>query len=339
MTQVSIAGVDWVSDCTILRVSRPDHGKCRQDPWPPCRRGQRTRRLGPQGALSMHTLVRACEADVRPVAFAATLPLTTTRASASGAGVPPSACGDSRQIQPVGGTPTSGVRVDPGCSALQQPGSTDGVAAGSVGQPDTDLSQSLPQVPLTVGPRLPAGLEDLVSGERSALSYQLPGQVQGLQGWQRVLGHRVDAGRPMRQGPTQRVPGPLLTCPTGSVAVPPASHAGSHGNAARTRTTDMTTRIGVKRAVIPLRHPRSTRPLRRPVMPQVVCFQRQARTAGHGFAHESMRRRRDRLDAGLSSAGPSRTLVMAPPSSGLAASTKLSFHSRLCSVMLAVVTK
>lgn len=44
-------------------------------------------------------------------------------------------------------------------------------------------------------------------------------------------------------------------------------------------------------------------------------------------------------ELGLSSDGPSRTLVIVPPSSELAASTNLNFHRRLCLVMLPVVTK
>jgi hypothetical protein len=82
-----------------------------------------------------------------------------------------------------------------------------------------------------------------VGGERSALSYQHPGQVQGFQLLQRVLGHRVDTGRPIRQSPTQGVPRPLLTCPAGSVAVPATGHAASHSDAGKTRTTNMTTRV------------------------------------------------------------------------------------------------
>jgi hypothetical protein len=163
-----------------------------------------------------------------------------------------SAFGDSPQIQPVRGSSTSGVCVDPGRSALQQPGSTDGVAAGSMRESDADLSQSLPQVPLTVGPRLPAGPRGPRGRRRVGPVVPASGPGPRPPRGQRVLGHRVDTGRPIGQGPTQRVPGPLLTCPTGSVAVPPASHAGSHGSAAKTRTTDTTTRIGVKRAVVPL---------------------------------------------------------------------------------------
>ena len=43
-----------------------------------------------------------------------------------------------------------------------------------------ELGKPLPQVPFLARPGLPAGLQDLMGGERSALSYQLLGQVQGF---------------------------------------------------------------------------------------------------------------------------------------------------------------
>src|SRR3954454_16420664 len=78
-----------------------------------------------------------------------------------------------RQLQPVRRTAGRDVALEPAVAALEQPPSAGGVAAQGVGQPDAQLGQPLPEVVLSLGGVLPAGLEDLEGRERPALVQQL----------------------------------------------------------------------------------------------------------------------------------------------------------------------
>ena len=76
------------------------------------------------------------------------------------------------EVDPVGRTTASGVRLEPASGPLEQPVGADGVSASSVREPDAELGQALPQVALVVGPGLPARLEHLVRRERPPLAHQ-----------------------------------------------------------------------------------------------------------------------------------------------------------------------
>ncbi len=88
-----------------------------------------------------------------------------------------------------------------------------------MGEPDAELGKALPQVTLLGRPSLPPGLQDLVSRERAAVADQLVSQYQGLVGWQRLLGYRLDAGGAVRQGSAEGIAGPLLAWATSPIAI------------------------------------------------------------------------------------------------------------------------
>lgn len=55
---------------------------------------------------------------------------------------------DRVQVEPVGGPVAGIVAFEPGCTPLDQPDRAEAVTTGGVREPDTDLGEALPQVPL-----------------------------------------------------------------------------------------------------------------------------------------------------------------------------------------------
>jgi len=88
---------------------------------------------------------------------------------------------DRGQVEPVRGTVARVVLFESDRTALKESESTGAVPTGSMSETDTELRETLPQVAFLARTSLPAGLKDLVRGKGSALTYQTPGQVQGLQ--------------------------------------------------------------------------------------------------------------------------------------------------------------
>jgi len=123
------------------------------------------------------------------------------------------------EVQPVGGAPTGAVRSESARTPLNQPESTDAVAARGVRQADTKLREPLPQVPLLSRTTLPACLQDLMRSKRPARLHQLSRNLQRLHGRQGLLRHRLDTHSPVGQGPTQRIPRPSLPRATRRVTV------------------------------------------------------------------------------------------------------------------------
>jgi hypothetical protein len=136
--------------------------------------------------------------------------------------------GDDRaQIEPVGRTVARVILLESGSAPLEEPGSSNAVAAGGMGETDTDLGEPLPQIAFFVRTSLPADLQDLVRSEGPPLLHQTPGQGQGLQRRQRLFRNRLDAGRPIGQRPAKSIARALLPRATSSVAIPVAGH-GTH---------------------------------------------------------------------------------------------------------------
>jgi hypothetical protein len=95
------------------------------------------------------------------------------------------------------------VRAVPFGAPVQQRDRAAGVAPVGVGQPDRDLGQSLPQVPLGRRAGFPRRLEHLMGVKRAALAQQPVGQP----------------GR-VRAGQRQVVGNPVFTAGTGAVERP-----------------------------------------------------------------------------------------------------------------------
>ena len=144
---------------------------------------------------------------------------------------------DGGQVQPVRRALAGTVGLESARTSLHQPGSPDAVTAGSMCQADTDLRESLPQVPFLHGTSLPASLENLMGGKGPALLHQDPRELQRLQRRQRLFRHRLDTHGAVGQGTTQRVSRPRLTRATGSVPV--ARHSRNHPERPIPSTTSM----------------------------------------------------------------------------------------------------
>src|SRR5665647_1526873 len=152
---------------------------------------------------------------------------------------------DRRQVEPVRGTIARVVLFESGRTPLEEPDSAGAVPAGGMREADTDLGQTLPQVAFFARTSLPAGLQDLMRSKGPALSYQTPGQVQGLRRRQWLLRNRLDAGRPVGQRPAKSITRPLLTWATGSVAVPIAGHCWLQPECPRTIPNVIRPMVGV----------------------------------------------------------------------------------------------
>ena len=131
---------------------------------------------------------------------------------------------DRAQVEPVGRTVARVILLESGSTPLEEPASSDAVAAGGMREADTDLGEPLPQIAFFVRTSLPAGLQDLMRSKGPPLLHQTPGQVQGLHRRQWLFRNRLDADNPIGQRPAKSITRALLTRPTGSVAVPVAGH-------------------------------------------------------------------------------------------------------------------
>ena len=140
------------------------------------------------------------------------------------------------QVEPVRRTVASLVVLDASRTSLEESGSSDAVAAGTMRQADTDLRQTLPQTRFFVRSSLPAGLQHLVRGERPAFLHQPPGDVQSLQRWQRLFRNRFNASCPIRQGAAQGIARASLPWPTSIVAVSASVSVAGHRGHRSTRS-------------------------------------------------------------------------------------------------------
>jgi hypothetical protein len=132
---------------------------------------------------------------------------------------------DRAQVESVRRTVARAVLLKSGRTPLEEPDSSDPVAAGGMREADTELGEPLPQIAFFVRTSLPAGLQDLMRSKGPALLHQAPGQVQGLQRRQRLFRNRLDAAGPIGQGPAKSITRTLLSCATGSVPVTVAGHS------------------------------------------------------------------------------------------------------------------
>ena len=115
------------------------------------------------------------------------------------------------QVEPVGGPFPGIVLVESFRTALEKPQRADTVSAGGVGQRDTNLGETLPQVTFFGWPSLPAGFEHLMGGEGPSGLHQTPGLDQCLRRRERFLGDRFDTGASIGQRPSKSVAWPSLT--------------------------------------------------------------------------------------------------------------------------------
>lgn len=114
------------------------------------------------------------------------------------------------QVDPVGRPVAGTVLLESGRTALEEPGRTNAVPSGGVGEPDADLGETLPKVAFFGRPGFPAGLEYFMSGEGPARFHQTPGRNQRLSRRQRFLRDRLDASASVRQRPPKSVTWPGL---------------------------------------------------------------------------------------------------------------------------------
>lgn len=135
---------------------------------------------------------------------------------------------DRSQVEPVRRTAAGVVLCESGRTPLDEPGRSDAVTPSSMGEADTELGESLPQVALCVRTSLPSRLQDLVSSKGPSLLHETAGEVQGLGGRQWFLGNRFDADSPVGQRTTKSITRPLLTRATGSVAIATPALAAGH---------------------------------------------------------------------------------------------------------------
>jgi hypothetical protein len=87
------------------------------------------------------------------------------------------ASNDRAQIETVGRTVARAVLLESGSTPLEEPDSSNAVAAGGMREADTDLGEALPQIAFFVRTSLPAGLQDLMRSKGPPLLHQTSGQV------------------------------------------------------------------------------------------------------------------------------------------------------------------
>ena len=115
------------------------------------------------------------------------------------------------QVKPVG--PASG-RSKRGQSlrgTVEEPSSSSRISASRVRHGHTDLRKPLPQISFLNRSRLPARLQHLVGGERTACLHERSSCFKCLLGRQGLFRHRLHPRSAVRQGPAQSVARPGLT--------------------------------------------------------------------------------------------------------------------------------
>ena len=152
---------------------------------------------------------------------------------------------DRSQVEPVRGTIARVVFLESGRTPLEEPDSASVVPASSMREGDADLGETLPQVVFFARTSLPASLKDLMRSKGPALSYQVPGHVQGLRRRQWLLRNLLDAGRPVRQRPAKSVTRPFLPRTAGRVAVPIGGHGWLQPECPRTIPNVIRPMVGV----------------------------------------------------------------------------------------------
>ena len=145
---------------------------------------------------------------------------------------------DGGQVEPVPRTVASLVLFDSCCASLEESASSDAVTAGGMGQADTNLRETLPQVAFFVRTSLPAGLQDLVRSERPAFLHQPPGQIHCLHRQQGLFRNWIDAGSPIGQRAAKSISRASLPWTTSVVPVsaPIAGHCGHRPTRSSTTT-------------------------------------------------------------------------------------------------------
>jgi hypothetical protein len=123
------------------------------------------------------------------------------------------------QGEAVGPASRGRKRCQPLCSPVKESVRPYLIPAGSVGDGNAELRQSLPQVPFLDRPGLPPRLQDLVGGEGTANLHELSSCPECLFRRQRLLRHRLDAFGAVGQRPAQPVARPCLASTTRGVPV------------------------------------------------------------------------------------------------------------------------
>jgi hypothetical protein len=94
---------------------------------------------------------------------------------------------------------------------VEEPISSNRISASRVRHGHTDLRKPLPQISFLNRPRLPARLQHLVGGERTACLHERSSCFKCFLGRQGLLRHRLHPRSAVRQGPAQSIARPGLT--------------------------------------------------------------------------------------------------------------------------------
>ena len=131
---------------------------------------------------------------------------------------------DCGEVESVARACTPVVLLEPSRTPLDEAHGADAVTPGCMGEPDTDLGEPLPEIPLFWWASLPSGLEDLMRREWSPVAQQAAGEGQRLRRRQGLFGDRLDAGSPVGQRPAKGVAWPGLSGAPSDVPVPVVGH-------------------------------------------------------------------------------------------------------------------
>jgi hypothetical protein len=145
---------------------------------------------------------------------------------------------DGGKVEPVHRTVASLVLFDSSCASLEESASSDAVTASGMGQADTDLRETLPQVAFFVRTSLPAGLQYLVRSERPTFLHQPPGQAHCLHRRQGLFRNWIDAGSPIGQRAAKSISRATLTWTTN--VVPVSAPIDGHGEYRPTKSSTAT---------------------------------------------------------------------------------------------------
>lgn len=142
---------------------------------------------------------------------------------------------------------------------------TDSISAAMMRQRHAELGKPLPQRAFLDRTGLPSRLEHLVRGERPAVLEQPPRECDRLVRWQRLLGHRLDARRTVRQRATEFVTRPSLSGATAGIPISVFSHghisiASISGTCCPSTLTDALGRCRTRQGVLTSRPPLDRHP-------------------------------------------------------------------------------